>query len=276
MEQNEHIRLSHSKIKTFLNCRQRYKWEYEECLTPIETSKALQVGDIVHRLLHLYHIKELSMDKIAELPNLIKSLHPENSEELTEEIVQQSAILMSGYLAKWKDDTLNVISSETWIEVEFPEQNFSLSGRIDALARSEIGRLWRLEHKTAARSDSAYLSGLKGSLQGAIYDYLTEQTFKETVEGTIYNLLVKTQIPKFERSYTKTSTGLKKRMLDTVYGVVRDIRRNDYYPSCNCFDFNRACDFSVLCDHDSPETRQAFFKHRTSPLEVEALTKKAS
>lgn len=266
---DEKIRLSHSKLKTFLHCRKRYVWEYIEHLTPIQTSKALQVGGVVHDLLHKYYTKELTMNEVSGIPDLINQMYPGNTDELTDDVASESARLMAGYIKAWEGDPLNVISSELWVEVDVPdEENVTLSGRVDALARNERSKLWRLEHKTAARMDSSYLNGLKNSLQGAIYDFLTEATFEEAVEGTIYNLLVKTKIPKFERSYTQTTIGMRNRMLETVKGVIRSIRRKDFYPSNDCFVYNRSCDFRPLCDHDSKETREAFYKPRTSPLDV--------
>jgi len=263
------LHLSHSKIKTFLHCRQKYIWEYQELLAPKETSKALQVGDIVHQLLHLYYTKELTLDKVDKLSELIKTIYPDNSEELTQEVVQQSALLLQGYLQRWKDDSLNVISSEIWAEVDLGD-NVTLSGRIDALSRSETDKLWRVEHKTAARVDSAYLSGLKGGLQGAIYDFLIEQMFQENIEGTIYNLLVKTTIPKYERSYAKAQSSSRKMMLHTIEGVIRDIRRGDFYPSFDCFLYNSVCPFKPLCDYDTQEVRNVFYKPRESPLTPKA------
>jgi hypothetical protein len=221
----------------------------------------LQVGVLVHKLLHAYYTGSLTVDMITHLPEFIKSTYKENSEELTEEVVSQAATLFQGYLNRWKDDPFKVISSEIWVEAEMP--NFIVRGKVDAIARNEDNKLWRLEHKTTARMDSAYLNGLRGGLQGTIYDFLLEYLFKEQVEGTIYNLIVKTKIPQYDRSFARADLAMRSRVFETLEGVTRDIHKGDFYPSSECFTYNRVCGYKILCDHDSPDARDAFYTQRT-------------
>jgi len=257
---SEKLILRSSKVNTFLHCRKRYYWEYVEFLTPKDTSVPLQVGTIVHKLLDLYHKGELTVAIIEDLPNRIHTLFPTNSEELTEEIASEAARLVKGYLAKWGKDDLQVISSEVMGEVEMP--NYILRIRADGLARSSNKKLWRLEHKTTARMDSAYLNGLKAGIQGAMYDFVLDHLFKEEVAGTIYNLLVKTKVPQFERTFSIRDMAMRERMLKTLDGVARDILSGDFYPSCQCFLYGRPCPFKPLCDFESKEVREAFYIKR--------------
>jgi len=126
------------------------------------------------------------------------------------------------------------------------------------------GKLWRVEHKTASRVDNAYLQGLKHGLQGAIYDYLVSNLISERLQGTIYNMLVKTKIPKFPRVPNLINPSLQVQMLQTVKGVADSIERckqnDEYYPSCSCFLYGRECDYRPLCNFDSAEVRKAFYK----------------
>jgi hypothetical protein len=220
----------------------------------------LQVGDIVHQLHHLWITGQLTPEHFTNLDELVQKLYPENSEELSLDVAIQAATLIRGYLEKYRDDKLNFISSEIHIETDIG--SCVLVMKVDALARPADERLWRVEHKTTARMDSHYLNGLKGGLQGAIYDFGIEQEFKEKVSGTIYNLLVKTKIPDYHRAYTKCNRSAIDRMLKTVEGVVRDIHNADFYPSSLCFLYQRECDYKKLCDYDDPMVRESFYMKR--------------
>ena len=254
------LRLSYSKASTFLSCRKAYYWSYIEELIPKEKSTALQVGDIVHRLLHLHALGELRAETIVNLDELVGRLNTENTDELNVEVAYEAARLVSGYLTKYQNDPLSFMSPELPMELELP--NFILVARIDSLARPKSGLLWRVEHKTAAKADSAYLGGLKAGLQGSIYDFIVEELLKEKLSGTIYNLLIKTQTPDYKRSYTMINRKAIERALQTLEGVARDINLGDFYPSSKCHTFNRTCDYLTLCEHDSPSTRKAFFKKK--------------
>ena len=119
---------------------------------------------------------------------------------------------------------------------------------VDAVARDQQARLWRFEHKTAAKMDSYYLNGLRGGLQGGIYHWGLNQTMPEPVVGTIYNMLIKTKVPQYPRMPVMMQTGLADRAVQTFDGIARQIFLGDIYPNANaCYQFNRECDYLPLC-----------------------------
>lgn len=256
----EKLKMSYTKANTWKHCHLQYKYTYIDKLAPKEKSQALQVGDIVHRLIHLWITGDLTPKIIEDLDILVQKLNPENTEEITSDVVTQAASLIKGYFNKYQDDSLSFISSEVHIEHDLGP--CILVMKVDAIARPEDGKLWRVEHKTTSRMDSYYLNGLKGGLQGALYDFGIEQTFKEVLSGTIYNILVKTKIPQYDRAYTKINRAAIDRALQTIEGVCKEIAREEYFPSSNCFGFNRECDYKMLCEYDTPEVRQAFYQER--------------
>ena len=266
--QTSKLRLSHNRINTWLNCHWRYHLYYNEKLVPKEErSYQLQVGDVVHRLLHKWYIGEMDLSQISELDKFVQNIFPEITEAQALDVAIEATNLFNGYVNQWgvKDPLKFLPGGEVQVELEFPD--YILFGRIDALARTKDKRLWRVEHKTAARMDSHYLGGLKGGLQGAIYDYLIENTMKEQVQGTIYNLLLKTKIPSYHRAYTAINRAAIKRMLQTVDGVYRDIQRGDFYPSSNCFTYNRECAYRLLCNNDTKAVREQFYTVRENQKE---------
>jgi CRISPR/Cas system-associated exonuclease Cas4 (RecB family) len=264
MQSDNKLKLSFTKVSTFLNCRQKYAWEYIENLTTKDKSRALKIGDIVHQLLHLYLLKELDLEAIQDLNkvlDVVKASYTTEDDLLALEIASESSILVSGYLHEFANDPLDLLPGETILETDMGD--YILTGRVDAWARSnDDQKLWRIEYKTTAKTDSHYLQGLKSGLQGAIYDFLSETLFKEELAGTIYNLIVKTKIPKYQRAFTRCNRSAIERMLKTVDGVYRDIQRNDLYPSSKCYSYASECPYKVLCEFDSPGTREAFFTRR--------------
>jgi hypothetical protein len=254
------LRLSHTKITTWQDCHKKYYWTYVERLTPKVKAKPLQVGDITHKLHHLWVVGKLTPDIIINLPEKVTKLYPENTEIESDEVAQLAGILMRGYINQYSEDPLEFISSEVHIEVEL--DHVTLVMKIDALARPKDQRLWRVEHKTAGKMDSFYLAGLKGGLQAAIYDFGIEQMFHEKPGGTIYNILVKTKIPSYHRAYAMSNRTAITRMLQTVEGVYQEIQRADYFPSSRCFSYNNECEYKKLCDFDSPQVREAFYTER--------------
>ena len=269
-EPGDKIRFSYSKITTWLHCHLRWKYSYIDRLVPKKKGAALQIGDITHKLLDLWNKGELKAEHLRDLESYVQTLYPSNEGEESIDIAREAARLVVGYIRQYEDDPLKVVSSEVHIQQEMPD--YYLYARVDGLARTADNRLWRLEYKTAKRMDSFYLNGLKASLQGAIYDYVIEETFKEKLSGTIYSMLIKTNVPQFPRAFSPVSRPRIARMHETCQGVLRDIQRGDFYPSSACFNYGRDCDFKVLCDSDSQENREAFFTLR--PQDAEPVEEK--
>ena len=260
----EKIRLSYSKANVVLRCGQEYIWKYEEGLSPIGKSYPLRLGSITHTLLHGYDKNEIDLEFIQDYEKVFELAKKEFPEEENDDLLKltdQASGLCSGYIDEHKDSDIKIIPGETMLELE--TENYTLVGYIDGWARPSDGKLFRLERKTTAKIDNYYLNGLRGGLQGAIYDFMTEKLFKEKLHGTIYDMLVKTKEPKFPRQFTKcdrTSIALMQQCLE---GVVRDIHSRNLYPNPgSCFRYNSECPYRVLCTYDSPGARENFFTKR--------------
>jgi len=257
------LKLSHTKIQTWMHCRQKYVWIYHENLAPLTKSHALKLGDIVHQLLHFWAAKEWSLEDIQDynkVKNLVQEVYQNDDEDYCLRCASEASTLVSGWINAYGNDPVyHLIPGETTLEHDMGQ--YILTGRTDAWARDESDLLWRVEYKTAARIDKNYLSGLTTGLQGSIYDYLTETLFNETLQGTMYNMLIKTKIPKFERAMTRCNRKAIDRMLEAVEGTYRSIQRGDFYKSARCYSYGNECPYKVLCEHDSPGARKAFFTH---------------
>jgi hypothetical protein len=265
MEQNnEKLKLHSSKVGSFLQCRKKYWYEYEECLAAKDPNIPLQVGDIVHKMLHKYHIGTFKAEDLSNLNEIVQAEYQDNEKELSTDVAIEAGTLIAGYITTYREDFLHILSSEVLLECDMGD--YILISKVDAIAEKiSDGTIWRLEHKTTKRMDSLYMSGLKNGIQGAMYEYLISKVFDDRIKGTIYNILVKTKIPQYARSYASTNLTAQNRVLETLKGVARDIKNKDFYPSSNCYYFNKPCEFLALCNYDCEETRNAFYKTK-APL----------
>jgi hypothetical protein len=230
-----------------------------EGLSPKEKARPLQLGDITHQLLHAWDRGTLTVKDIENLPAKVQELYPTNPEGMSEDIAIEAANLVRGYLKEHAGkEQLKMIPGETGLLIDAGD--YLLYGKVDVWARDKKKQLWRGERKTTAKIDSFYLGGLKSGLQGGIYDILSEAVMKEPLKGTFYDMLVKTKIPQYPRTFVPRSAKHIQRTWETLNGVVRDINGGDFYPSCKCFMYNRECDYRMLCENDSDMTRNAFYE----------------
>jgi hypothetical protein len=259
---SEKLRLSASRIGVYRRCSWLYHLTYNENLIRKEVDMPLKVGGFVHALMERKHrgtLQEVLNDPEA----LAKELYPTSWDDALD-VAIESLRLFHGYQKKYEDDTFTVVSSETHLELDMGP--YILYSRLDSLKRGGDGRLWRGEYKTAGRMDSSYLQGLRGSIQSGMAHLLLKETVPEKVYGTLYEILVKTKVPQYERSLVLTETSLEKMTLDCVNGVWKDIDGGRFYRSMDCYTFNRECSHRLICLRDTPQNREEFYKERTDPL----------
>ena len=256
------LRLSASRCNTYARCPKKYYWTYVQHLQPKDAGTyPLRLGVLVHRLLHQQNIGKINLEALGEYDRVVKKLFPEIlSDQEAVSLAKDAVSLFSGYVKEYADDPIEVVSSE--IHLELDRGPYILYARVDQLGRTKDKKLWRVEHKTAARVDNAYLRGLKRGIQAGIADILLGEVITEKVYGTIYNLLVKTKIPAYYRSPVLTEKnlrGMTESMLCHTYTGVNEER---FGCSMNCFTYNRECEYLTLCKYDSPQIRESFFKER--------------
>ena len=263
------LRLSASGVGAWRMCPQYWSWNYEANLVQKTSSRPLQVGSLTHVLIHKYYMNELNLEDFQDLTALVQKIYPGNDKNMSIDVAVETGRLVLGYLTQYQKDPLTIISSEMQLSVIRKEPitgyEYEVYGIVDAVCRTPDNRLWRLEHKTTAQMDSIYLGGLRQGLQGGIYHYLLNELMPEPIVGTIYNLLVKTKIPQYSRAPVLMQDRIAQRALSTFDGVVREILRHDIYQDAGaCYSWYE-CPYLPLCNRDTPETREAFYR----PKEVQ-------
>lgn len=280
----EHVLgLSQSKIKAFLRCRLLFYWQYVERLASPEISRPLQVGSITHWLIHELYRKEKSLtpQHIEKLPAIVAAAYG-GDESASRSVAAESANLVAGYLNKYQNDTITLVDTERYLEIKrpltAPSQEYICHGVIDGICIYQ-GDNWQLEHKTAARYDAMYLTGLRNDLQAKFYHQLLINN-GYTPRGVLYNLLVKKKVPEYHRQPIVISEHASVQVLRTFDGVatelfaMRDVLRggafkddfpNVFYPDwTSCAQYGRECEFRTLCTKldqlDRVEKAKVFYR----------------
>lgn len=263
--------LSYSKVSTWLECRQRFFYEYVKLLTPKKRSRALQVGGLVHELLKYFYTGRLKLDEFENLDKVVQKFNQENTPEESLGVAIEAAQLVVDYLKKYQHEELEILDVEQQMFMPRIEARkgipYILHSTPDMSCRFDGRKIWQLEHKTTARTDALYLRGLRNILQARIYHTLLNHWYDGEVVGVIYNLIVKTQVPKYERAPVLISQNSVNEVMETVDGVVREITEFDVWRNYqNCTKYNRECDYKLLCD--KPEQFEmistSFYERRDS------------
>lgn len=117
--------------------------------------------------------------------------------------------MVRGYANRYQaeDFEIEAVEQEFAVPIRNPEtgaesRTFTLAGKVDGLVRRS-GKLWLIEHKTAATVDGAYIERLWGDFQTVLYSWAVEQQGGEPVEGIIYNVIAKAALRPYEPGKTR-------------------------------------------------------------------------
>jgi len=113
--------------------------------------------------------------------------------------------MIDGYLNRYPEENFEVIAIEEEFScnIENPDtsafsKRYKISGFIDGIVKEkDTGKLFILEHKTAAKVDEEYLAKLPMDTQISLYCVFAEQKLNQPIAGIIYNVLIKTTMKPF-------------------------------------------------------------------------------
>lgn len=180
--------LSYSRARAFMNCRQRYAWQYLHHIRPKDDAQPLNFGRAIHAALesfYKYRNESAAMDAIRDC-------------KLGDQDETKALVLFAAYLQRYGSDALFDIID---VEKEFtapiynpdtnrPSRTWTLAGRVDAVIRRDDG-IFIVEHKTATVIDAAYISRVTIDLQIATYAVALSRIYGEPIAGCIYNIIKK-------------------------------------------------------------------------------------
>jgi putative RecB family exonuclease len=180
---------SHSKLSSYQQCPQKYKFRYIDEIPPPIRSIELHLGDSVHRALEKLYA-DARNGQVAELDDLLKCFQQKWDDGFSTELrIVRARTTAQSYLElgrKMLADyhwSFHPFKQPTTLELEekflFPiSEEHEIRGIIDRLARNHDGSLEIHDYKTSRRLPDAVQVG--NDVQLALYEIAIRHRWPET------------------------------------------------------------------------------------------------
>lgn len=295
-----------SGIKEYKTCPRMYYFGRVLELEPIRSNDKLSIGSGFHIGVGAYYQNNRSADVAFRYYDTWAELLREsyNTDGLLVDTASLEGMIDDGrrYLGFYLDyaqthDDFEVYAIEQtfevplWTPLDRKLRGVTHKGTFDGLIRDRQGKLWVMEHKTAAAFPS--MGELDRDEQAGMYLLAALQLFDEPVYGTVYNVTRKLKTstrskdPIVDRFYVMRNKNQLLSLRDNAYHTVQRMRRDDKYlqyvpsPGMHC---GWMCAFPSLCEamNDKDDWRaiaNVWFKKRDEESErtwEEKLTRVAN
>lgn len=175
--------VTHSSLKVMRRCPKQYDYKYIQRLSPKLSTKPLERGTWMHKLLEEHHLGRDWRVMHTSLTRKYEQLFDEEK-DFYGDLPTELAALMESYVWYYEDDPWKVIETEYTIEAELPN-GVVYRGKVDALIEDQYG-LWIVDHKTHKTMPNVNFRLLDG--QSALYLWAMLKN-KIKVQGFIWNYL---------------------------------------------------------------------------------------
>jgi ATP-dependent helicase/DNAse subunit B len=254
------LKLSATRIKTYLQCPRQYRYKYVEKIA-VPLSGALAFGQIIHQVLHNLHQwsiysgeplnEEVALTDFARLwDKAIKeeSAHFKSEDEIAEYSWLAEVILI-GYVEANRDKAQPLVM-EFPFEIEVCDEDlgrdYILCGTIDRIDQTDKG-LVIIDYKSGKRKPSS--RDLAFDLQLTVYAHAAKEVFgQEIMEVQLYHLRDQT-VFHATRGAADSRTLLQSTMPDVLEGI--DAERFSPRIGYWC----RFCDHRERCQAEGADER---------------------
>ena len=190
------------RLQLFLECPQRYAWNYLAGLKGInEDAPPLVKGSLVHLGLaqHYAQLREkqqgrdpkLYFDPIEAIDIMIEAKpHWKDHGELAKRVTE-------AYLVKWRNERFKVVAVEELLEAQI--EGYRFTGRMDLVVEDSEGKIWIIDHKTTGRLQAQQRKFYSVSGQILGYQTLGKIHFGDRFGGMRLNMIQHGGDFKFER-----------------------------------------------------------------------------
>ena len=195
--------LTASSRSTFIRCRRRYYYSYEQRLTPKGVTVPFVVGGLFHSILEQWYTEKGMPNVTAAIRTINDGIREARASALGNEKqleqLETSHSMLIGMIRAYH--TLYMVADKkNWIikaaEVPFEIQLdnvWKVSGKIDLLVEIKK-KLWIVEHKTTSVLNEDYVGRLP--LDDQIHQYYlgAEHVLGVAPAGVIYNVVQKSRL----------------------------------------------------------------------------------
>jgi len=191
------------RLQLFLECPQRYAWNYLAGLKGINNdAPPLVKGSLVHLGLaqHYSRVKAIQKGEDPEQfyePNEAIDVMGEVQGGPWKEFGPLAKDVMDEYLLRWRNERFKVVAVEELLEAQISGYRFT--GRMDLVIEDGEGKIWIVDHKTTGRLNPKQRRFYSVSGQILGYQWLGKLHFKERFAGMKLNMIQHGGDFKFQR-----------------------------------------------------------------------------
>lgn len=234
------IKISASSVKTYLQCPQKYKFNYLDHKPKLEWSHLI-LGNLCHKTLELFHRRIIeSVQDNLNLSNLMRVAFKDACAEFNadKEIVSEAFSLLKDYFDVLKKSRLpNVIGVEESFEFDL-EDGITIRGFIDRIDQEEDGGYKIVDYKTT--KNPKYLDDFQLSMYGI---YLKKK-FGEIEKFNGSYILLRHQSKTKDFAFYLNDIHKTEKKLIKYAGMIKEEKAWNTSPSPLC----KFCDFYNICD----------------------------
>lgn len=255
VDDSAEIKLSATRVKTFLQCPRQYRFHYVDEI-PTMLTGALAFGQVIHQVLHnlqmwrLTHGEPLNaqvaMYDFTRLWEEIESTEKPLFKTETEyaEYEELANLILSGYVEAHRDKPPPILLEypfEIPLQDKVSGRKYLLRGIIDRVDQADNG-LVIVDYKTSKRKPSP--RQLAEDLQLTIYAFAANHLFEQEVTRIVYYHLR----DQTELEVTRSGGAIKVLLSETLPTVAGEIacKHFDPKPGYYC----RFCEYRELCNEE--------------------------
>lgn len=215
------IKVSQSRVKTWIKCKQMHYYKYVEKLQPTKKSRPLTFGTLIHDLQEVHAEGKDYREKLMEIEDDQGAMFRIQREELGN-IVSTAEVIFQAYLDYYSDHPLKFVKykgkrSEHELEVEIAP-GIILVMKIDGFIKTDNSLRWLLEHKTFKSLPSD--DDRWRNFQIAVYFKGCEILGMKPFDGVCWNY-IRSKEP--SRPLIKKDETMSTKACDTLPAVVKQV-----------------------------------------------------
>lgn len=254
--------LSYTQINTYLQCPQKYKFQYIDKLPWPFTPAALTFGSAIHAALERFYLDRLR--GILSFPDDLKSVF--DTSLLTTagekdlkfkdgfdpvELQKQGHGLLDCFLKHVTPGTVLGVEEAFSLELVDPETGEVLDvpfvGKVDLIEQAPDGQIWLVDFKTASQRYTE--DNVRRDLQLSAYSLYARTAYagEDSIVRLRFDVLLKTKTPQCVLYTTERTLQDAQRFTRIVLAIWRAIQGGHFYPNpgWQCQD----CPYSGHCEH---------------------------
>ena len=273
------MKISKSKLLSFITCPEKYYLGYELKIRPVKISSDFLIGLSTHHLITSYFIRKRAGEQ-CDLMDLLRQYwsryNLDNTDFMTMEELE-AGMLQSLEFAKLFLRETNLEPSEVESKFSLPVVNIQtgeiipdleLTGRID-LIDSIDGKRRVIEIKTRAKRADGFSAQM--SLELTCYAYWLRFLDDQEMVPVSYINIVKNRKPYLQWQNQERSTEDFVELFHTIKTVTENITDNRFYknPGVHC----NWCDYRPICGKDSETVKERFGQGTFEDLREQGLIK---